>query len=464
MLIKIGGSTVELSLEQKQTQMLIPQVLQAIRLLQMGTVELNEYIQEQLQENPALESDEAASPNQREESAQQLQKLEWLHASDVQNHWYNREDAQDLTERIFDGARTDLEEESLYSHLRAQVRFERLSPDLAHAVECVLQSLTGTGRLDEPLSDLAAHAGTTEADVLRAIELVQGLEPAGVAARDLSECLALQLIRRGETGLALTIVKHHLEDMGQDHYNHIARATGATQGQVREACRLIRSLDPRPGAAFTAGEDPGYIVPDLAIVAGEDGFEAVCNDTCSPSLSISSYYHRMLADTDDAEVKEYLSAKVRQAKWVVQSVEQRREMLLSCARCIAKRQEDFFRRGPGCLHPLSLADAAAELGVHESTISRAVRDKYLQCSYGVFPLKYFFSRALSAAGEEGGVSAEGAKSALRFLIDDEDKRKPLSDQRLAELLAERGIVISRRTVAKYREELRIPSASGRKEL
>ena len=452
-----------LNLDLKQTQALTPQMIQFMELLQMGTLELREYLQGQLQENPVLEMDEQmSSPPARQGGGrdQLLQKLEWLHSTDVQNSWYNREDARDLVELV-PGA--DPGAESLYDHLRAQIHFEDLPPSIAVAVDCVLESLDLAGRLDEPPEDLASRTRIS-ADVIReAVRLVQSLEPAGVAARDLSECLCLQLVRRGENGLALTIVRRHLEDMGQNRYHRIAQLTGASREAVRAACRLIRSLDPRPGTAFAPREHPGYIIPDLAVAAEEGRFEAVLNDSYTPALRVSSYYRRLMEATDDAEVRDYLSARVRQAEQVVRNVEQRRAALLSCTRCIISHQEDFFQRGPGHLRPLSMADAAAELGVHESTVSRAVRDKYLQCVYGIFPLKYFFSRALPDAAGESGVSAERARSVLCALIDGEDKKKPLSDQKLSELLAARGVRLSRRTVAKYRDELGIPSTSGRKD-
>ena len=434
-----------------------------MEFLQMGTLELREYLQNQLQENPVLEMDEhITSPSsQRDRDRDQLlQKIEWLHSTDIQNSWYNREDARDLTELI-PGANPN--EESLYDHLCAQIHFKNLPPSIAVAVECVLQSLDFAGRLDEPPEELASRAGVSVSVAQEAVRLVQSLEPAGVAARDLSECLSLQLIRRGENGLALTIARHYLEDMGQDHYNLIAQRTGADREAVRAACRLIRSLNPRPGAAFAPRENPGYIIPDIAVVAVEGGFEAVLNDSYMPALRVSAYYNQLMESTGDAEVRDYLTSKVRQAKWVVQSLEQRRATLLSCTHCIVSRQEGFFRRGPGHLRPLSLADVAAELDIHESTVSRAVREKYLQCAYGVFPLKYFFSRALTVAAGESDVSSERAKSALRALIDREDRKKPLSDQKLSELLAAQGMRLSRRTVAKYRDELGIPSTARRKD-
>ena len=458
----------ELNLNQelKQAQALSPRMIQAVKLLQMGTVELREYLQEELQENPVLEAEEPLSPVQflrgGPGETDHLQRLEWLHASDRQNVCYNREDARDLADRMSGASNTDFDEESLYEHLRRQIRFERLSNRMASAVECVLQSLDCSGRLDEPPEDLAARSGTSVSVIRRAVRLVQALEPAGVAAKNLSECLCLQLIRLGETGLPLVIAREHLEDMGRNHYHRIARATGSGRDEVQAACELIRSLDPRPGAAFAPRESPGYIIPDMAVIPMEDRFEVIFNDSCVPSLRVSSYYRRLMGSVDDAEVRDYLSAKVRQAKWMVQNVEHRRTTLLACACYIADWQRDFFRHGPGNLRPLSMADTAAGLGIHESTVSRAIHDKYLQCTHGVFPLKYFFSRSLQAARPETNISVEQARSALRALIDGEDKERPMSDQKLCGLLEKRNIQLSRRTVAKYRSELGIPPAAGRK--
>ena len=452
----------ELGLNLRQTQTLSPQMMQAMEILQMGSQELLEYIQEVLQENPVLEADENRQSQESPEDALLRRKLEWLESTDVQNRWYHQEDARDLTDTVAGAAGADLGEESLYYYLRSQIRFEELPRELAAAVECVLQSLNSNGWLDEPAADLAVHSGVEEEIVCQAVDLVQTLEPAGVAARSLSECLAIQLVRRGETGLPLIIARKYLEEMSRDHYNRIARETGAGREEIQEACKVIRSLNPRPGADFAPREVLGCITPDLVVVSFEDHFEILTNDYYFPTLKVSSYYHQLMKNTDEAQVKDYLTGKLRQAKWVVRSVEQRRGTLMRCANCIVERQEAFFRRGPGHLKPMTLADVAEVLEVHESTVSRTVKDKYLQCAHGVFPLGYFFSRALPV-GSGDSVSAEQVKTALKKLIEEEDKKKPLSDQKLCDILAGQGIEISRRTVAKYRDEMGIASTSGRKE-
>ncbi len=453
----------ELGLSLKQAQTLSPQMMQAMEILQMGSQELLEYIQETLQENPVLESEERRQPQESPEDALLRRKLEWLESTDVQNRWYHQEDAQDLSDLTVGAVGADPGEESLYYYLRSQIQFETLPKPLAAAVQCVLESLSGNGYLDDPVADLATHAGVDEKTMERAVELVQALEPAGVGARNLSECLCLQLTRRGETGLPLTIADRYLEAMSKDHYNLIARETGASREDIQAACKVIRSLNPRPGAGFAPREALGYITPDLVVVSFENHFEILSNDYYFPTLKISSYYHQLMRSTDESQVKDYLTNKVRQAKWVLSSVEQRRSTLMACANCIVERQENFFRRGPGHLRPMTLADVAQALDVHESTVSRAVKDKYLQCAHGIFPLGYFFSRALPTGSSGDSVSAEQAKSAIKKLIAAEDKKKPLSDQKLCQLLTEQGIEISRRTVAKYRDELGISSTSGRKQ-
>ena len=337
-----------------------------------------------------------------------------------------------------------------------------LPPEVLAAARFLVESLNQNGWLDEPLEDLAVQMERPMEVVEQALAVVQSLEPAGVGARSLSECLVLQLQRRHEdSALAIQIAKDHLEALSKNRYGLIAKALGVTQEEVYAACEVIRSLNPRPGSGFAARENLTYINPDIFVVNFPDHFEILTNDYFFPSLNVSSYYCRMLKDSEDSEVKEYLMGKVRQAKWVVRSIEQRRSTLLQCAEHILELQEDFFRHGPGHLRPMSLADIAQRVGVHESTVSRTVKDKYIQCASGVYPLSYFFSRSLG--GSADAASPDAAKALLKKLIAGEDKKKPLSDQKLCELMSREGCELSRRTVAKYRDALGIPSTTGRKQ-
>lgn len=447
----------ELGLDIRQTQTLSPQMMQTMEILQMGSQELLEYIEETLQENPVLESESAGV----EDMTLLRRKLDWLESTDVQNRWYHQQDAEDGLDPL-DRAVADPMEESLYYYLRSQVRFEQLPRATAQILDYLMESLNANGWLDEQTDDICTHLGAERARVEEAVAMLQSLEPAGVGARDLRECLRLQLVRRGESGLPVTIVEKYLEAMSRDHYHLISKETGASRMEVQNACTLIRSLNPRPASGFAEREHLQYITPDLVVVNFEDHFEILTNDSYLPTLRVSGYYSGLYKETGDQQVKDYLNGKLRQAKWIIRSIEQRRSTLMRCAQCIVDRQERFFRHGPGHLRPMLLADVAAELDVHESTVSRAVKDKYIQCAHGLFPLGYFFSRSLGVAAADDGVTPEGAKKLLRELIDGEDKHKPLSDQKLSQLMAAQGVELSRRTVAKYRDELGISSTAGRK--
>ncbi|MGI5936121.1 MAG: RNA polymerase factor sigma-54 [Oscillospiraceae bacterium] len=450
----------ELELEIKQSLSLSPQLIQSMEMLQMSAQELAEYISETLQENPVLETDERSDSS--EEFTLISRQLDWLEDSDPQNYWYHQQDARDM-DPLTNVAEESPEEESLYYHLLFQLDTSKLPPAVAKAAVYIIGSLDDNGYLVESVPTIARELGYTEKEVSHALREVQALDPPGIAACSLSECLCIQLRRMGETGLPYQIAAEFLDEVGKNHYNYIARKLKVSEREVRLACRVIRSLDPRPGAAFSPPEKPEYIIPDLTVMDYPDHMEPVLNSSFIPSLRISSYYRKLMRETDDPKVKEYLSGKLEEARWVVRSIEKRQSTLLACARIILEKQADFFRKGPGHLRPLSLADIADALGVHPSTVSRAIRGKYLQCSHGVYPLSSFFSRALGEDSMEGA-SPDEAKALIRELIQEENKKKPLSDQKICELMEAKGISLSRRTVAKYRSELGIPSASGRKEI
>lgn len=454
---------VELNLSQKQTQTLSPQMMQSMEILQMGSQELLEYIEEAVQENPVLEPEERY--DRADESDLLRRKLEWLESTDPQNRYYHQQDTEEQDDRQSNYGTVEEREDNLYYYVLSQLKVLELPPEVAEAGAFLVESLNQNGWLDESVEELAADYGCPAEVMARALEVVQTLEPAGVGARDLSECLKLQLVRRAPVDeLALRIVDSQLDALSKSRYGLIARELQAAPEEVRASCELIRTLNPRPGTGFAARENLTYINPDIIVVSFPDHFELLTNDYYFPHLGISGYYTKLLKESDDQQVKDYLTGKVRQAKWLVHAIDQRRSTLMSCASCILELQEAFFRQGPGHLVPMSLADVAGRIGVHESTVSRAVKDKYIQCSMGVYPLSYFFSRGLGTGmGREDAASPDAAKALLKKLIGEEDKKKPLSDQKLCELMSQQGCPLSRRTVAKYRDELHIPSTTGRKQ-
>lgn len=448
----------KLEVQLKQTQTLSPQMLQAMTILQMGTQELSEYIEEQLQENPVLESE--APQVERGDTSLLRSKLDWLASTDVQNQWYHTQD-EDHEDTTVYGSSNPLED-GLVSHLRAQVPFELLSPTEGGLVSYLIESLDHRGWLEEEVAELAQRFAIAPSLAEDGISFLQSLEPPGVGARDLRECLSLQLLRRNQRGLPLTIVQHYLEYMGQNHYHHIAKVTGCTRTAVQDACTLIRTLNPNPSTGFSSREQLRYIVPDIIVVHAEEHFEVTSTNDTIPTLQVSQYYSQLYHETEDTQVKDYLNGKLKQAHQLMGNIEQRQTTLIRCAHCLVAWQGDFFHHGVGHLRPLLLSDMAKDLGVHESTVSRAIRDKYIQCAHGIFPMGYFFSRNLASDTAEEGLSAQSVKAQIQALIQGESEKKPLSDQAIVDALATMDMSISRRTVAKYRSELGIPSTAGRK--
>jgi len=447
-----------MELQQTQTQKLSQRQLYSAELLRLSTLELEAYVRDLAQENPLVELEDAPAASQPEDRDDLLGRLRWLEDNDRQNWFYQQFTDEELDPLGRVGTGGGLEE-TLVSFLCRQLDRLRLEEGDARLVRYLIYCLDGDGYLRTPLEELS-HQGTIPLPGLeRARKLLQSLEPAGVGASELSECLALQLERIGETGPALDIVREHLEALARRHDRAIAAKLDITPAQVEEARRTIRELDPRPGSVFQPTEQVCYTQPDL-VVEERDGELTVRSARGErPPFRVSRYYQKLLDETEDKEVREYLTGKLRQAENVLWAAEQRGSTLLRCAQAVVRRQSEFFRSGPEALRPLRMGEIAQELGLHESTVSRAVREKYVQCPQGLYLLSWFFSRS-AGAGEE--LSGTAARKLLLRLIDGEDRDKPLSDQHLSEAMAREGCPISRRTVAKYREELGIPSASGRK--
>ena len=445
-----------MELQQVQTQSLSQRQLYSVELLRLGALELDAYVRELAQENPVIELEEPAPAPQAQAREEVLDRLRWLEDNDSQNWFYQHLSDDDLDPLARVGTGGGLEE-TLVSFLSRQLDRRRLDGDTRRLAEYLIRCLDDDGYLRVPLEELSGDIPLERLE--EALSLVRTLEPAGVGAADLSQCLALQLERIGETGPALAIVRDHLDQLAQRHYRAIAGQLGVTPEQVEQARLTIRELDPRPGAVFQRTGQIQYIQPDLVVEEREGRLAVRSARGERPPFHVSRYYQKLLEQSADPEVRDYLTEKLRQADNVLWAARQRESTLTRCAQVILERQEGFFRSGPEALAPLRMAEAAQALGVHESTVSRAVREKYLQCPQGLYPLSYFFSRA---AGTGEDVSAAAARTLLRRVIDEEDKSAPLSDQQLCQRLAREGCALSRRTVAKYRGELGIPSAAGRK--
>ena len=353
----------------------------------------------------------------------------------------------------------DRELESLAAFLRDQLERMRLPKPLLALSKYIAEIVDEDGYLDDADLDGLRELKIPDTLIRQALDTVQSLDPAGVGARDLSECLLLQLARRENVSPAvMDIAARFLPELGKKHYGPIARELGLSAAEIQAAEKVISSLDPHPGRAFQPAEPAVYVRPDVFIVELDGVLTAVLNEYYLPRISISSYYTRLLKDSDEKETRDYLRQKMQQAKWLLTSLDRRGGTLRRCADAILEAQRPFFAGETGELAPMSLLSLSEALELHPSTISRAARDKYLQCRQGTYPLRYFFSRAVG----EQGPSRQAVKQRLLALVQNEDPRRPLSDQRLCELLAEDGVRVARRTVAKYRMELRLPSSSGRR--
>ncbi len=447
-----------MKLEQKlqQTQTLSPQTIQRLEILQKNTLELADYVKEAALENPVLEIElpEAFVPARGREQG----RMEWLESNDAQNRWYHRQDDEgDERNRI-----PDRQGQSLKEYIRSQLPAQ--SKALERATEYLLESLDANGWISESLEQLSQESAIPLALLERALAQIQNAEPWGVGARDLRECLLIQLYRRPDADdIAAKIVRDYLPELAKNHFNLIARELQISQERVRQAAEQIKLLNPRPANGFSYAEPTNYIIPDMVAKWNGEGFDLRLSEAGSVRLNISSYYIQMQKESHDAEVIAYLDQKVRQAQWLVTAVGQRRETMLRCMQVIMELQPEYFQNEKGTLRPMTLGDVASRLGIHESTVSRAIRGKYIQCPDGVVPLSFFFSRA-AFGGEDGRDAASGqeVKDRLRALLKKEDPHKPYSDQKLAELLEEEGYSVSRRTVAKYRGEMGVPPATGRK--
>lgn len=441
-------SLVQLSTELRQELKLTPQLMQSMEVLQMTSQELLEYLSRQAEENPLL--DQSDPPERAYEELRR--QAGWIDGGVRDRATFAHE------ETAPEAGREDSRLESLAAFLRDQVHRLRLPKPLTALCEYLAELVDEDGYLAQEDLDGLTDMKIPQSLVDQALDTLQSLDPPGVGARSLSECLLLQLSRQGGgNGAAMDIAARFLPELGRKHYAAIAQKLGTTVEAVRAAEAVISALEPYPGRAFQSAEPTVYVRPDVFVAQLEGEWKVILNEYYLPRVSVNDYYLRLLKSSDEKETKDYLRQKLRQAKWLLESLERRGSTLRRCAEAALEAQRPFFAGETQALAPMTLSALAQELDLHPSTVSRAVRGKYLQCRQGTYPLRYFFSLPVS-----GGVSRQAAKQALLSLIREEDPRRPYSDQDLCRLLAERGIRLARRTVTKYRLELGLGSSAGRR--
>ncbi|GGF99548.1 RNA polymerase sigma-54 factor [Paenibacillus albidus] len=423
-----------LALDTKQRMGLSPGLLQSVEVLQMDSQELGQYVERLAEENPLIEVQYSIGGG-RVKSGKGSQHLLQYAARPRHN---------------------------LQEHLLSQLSLLELPKKERVIVAYLIGCLDDTGYFAERVEEIAVELGVGCQDIEAGLRYVQSLEPCGVGARNLQECLVLQLEHSGRmTPLLRMLIERHLEQLGSNQLVRVAKELKTSLKSIQESYPIIKSLNPRPGNTFDHGESTVYIVPDVYIMRKNGGYEAAAHPLSSPQVALAESYQRLCSLSGDEDTRRYLQEKNEQASWIMKCLEDRKATLCSVAGAILKLQRPFFERGKDYLVPLTLGRIAEELDLHESTVSRAVRGKYVQCVWGTFELKYFFPSGI--AGEDSDWTPDALKRIIRDLIEGEDKRAAYSDRRIAELLLEQGIVISRRTVAKYRESMRIASAPGRRE-
>lgn len=453
-----------------QQQVLAPQLQQSLQILQVPMLELRNLVQQELEANPTLEMEQTEptiEDKQREAEEfdaefERLAKLdeEWRdYMSQSAGYSHRSAEEEERRQFFFDSL---VKEETLQQHLLEQAQSSDLSPEDRTVAELIIGNIDERGFLQTAPEDIANNTGMEVADLTRILEHVQTFHPVGVGARDLRECLLIQLRRLGkEQSLEFRIVDRFLEDLGKRRFPEIARRLNTTPEQVQRAANFIATLDPKPGQIFTS--DPNnYVLPDVTVerIGGE--WTISLNGDQIPHLRISNTYKDLMSsERSKDEVRDYIREKIRSGKFLIKSIHQRQQTISNIAHQIVDRQKEFLEYGPAALKPMTMVQIADSVGVHETTVSRAISGKYMSTPHGVFEMKYFFTPGYQTADGEA-MSNTSVKGMIADLVKEEDAKNPLSDKEIVELLSQKGIPIARRTVAKYRSELGILPSNMRK--
>lgn len=440
---------IDVSIQQTQKLALTPQMEQSLSVLQMGTEELNQCIEEEVLSNPML--DYAKEPEKKEVRRSQGEGI----------GYYSRKKTEDTDYQSYLNAIADekSEDTELAEYLRMQLYTKKISPRRQKIGEYLIECLEESGYLKMDMDELAKGIGLSKEELEREIRFMQTLEPCGVFARDLKECLLLQV--EGEEQMqrqARLLIEKYLDEIAQNKIPQISKQTGLTTAEITKTIRYIKEeLEPVPGRGYGCANRNEYIYPDITVKEDEKGYRIILNKEKVHTLELNREYLPMLGQVHSSEENKYLKEQYQKAKILLQNIGKREETLAAVAEAIVDWQREFFEKGKASLKPMNLLDIAQELDVHESTVSRAVRDKYLECRWGIFELKYFFSNKTSDGNNCNVLTC------IQEIIRSENKQKPLSDAKIAEQLEKKGIRISRRTVTKYREQMQIPNTQMRKE-
>lgn len=456
----------KLSLGLKQKQMLAPQLIQSLRLLQMPALQLEQEIRHQLETNPLLEEVEELEPNLEVDSDTEAEvdesvDTDWDEFLFDDEEGYKVRQPREEREDHFEG--TASRAETLYDYLTEQLAFLKLSAEQRLIGEYIIGNIAPNGYLTITVDEMAEELQIPSEEVAAVLELIQGFDPPGIAARDLRESLLIQLRHKGMADtLAYRLVSEHLKVLGRKSVMQLSRMMGVTPERAQAAMETIKNLSPTPvQGRFDPGATP--VIPDLVVERIGDEFHVIHNDSHVPQLRINSSYRSLMrrGSGSDKETKEYVKQKLDQAKWLLNSINQRRSTMVRAMEAIVERQREWFEHGPAYLKPLRMEDIAQAVDMNVATISRVSKGKYVQTPHGVYEIRSFFNQGV-ARDDGADMSKHSVKQRIQELIDAEPDDKPHSDQEIYRRLNAEGIKLARRTVTKYREELGIPAARLRK--
>lgn len=479
----------DLTIEQAQKLVMTPELIQAIQILQFNTQELENYVDEQVLVNPILEIDGDAGPGRGEREAaggkrdgdmdyaERYEEGRGSKAKDSEFDWaehFKEREYDDISYKQWqynshseDGEYTFEQfvssDVTLTENLMFQLQFVPMKKSCRMIAKYMIEALDENGYLTQPVEELAQQFHLTVDKAEEVLHIIQGFDPVGVGARDLKECLKIQLHHDGnDDPLMMAVVDNHLEDIANNRLSTIAKALNITVREAQEISDVIRKLEPKPGRQFESSAETRYVVPDVTVEKVDGEYVVLVNESSTPRLTLSPYYQKMLAESDkESNINKFLTGRLNSAVWLIKSIEQRKQTIYNVVNAVVKYQVDFFDKGPKYLKTLTLKQIADEVGIHESTVSRSINGKYMQSPRGVFELKYFFTSGVSGSSGEG-IASESIKTLIREIVDNEDPKAPKSDQAMVEILKTKGIDISRRTVAKYRDEMHVASSSKRK--
>lgn len=463
----------DLTIEQTQKLIMTPELIQAIQILQFNTQELENFVQDELMQNPVLEYNPAEVKKETEVSKSETldkkeieeadfdlrEKIKEAEYDDISyKQWEYNKDRDDTSFEQF-----VCKDETLEDALLLQLTFSSLKGVERRIGRYIIEAIDENGYLTAETCQIAKIFGVREEIIEDILDVIQTFEPCGVGARNLEECLIIQLAAKGLLDESVEyIIVNHLHDLGENKLNKVAKATGLTTEQVQMIADLIRTLEPKPGRQFSSGENIKYMVPDVIVEKVDDRYQVVTNEGTVPRLMVSPYYMNLAKQSpNDEELSKYLNDRYNAAVWLIKSIEQRKQTIYNVVSSVVEHQKEFLDNGPKYLKTLTLKQVAEDLNIHESTVSRSINGKYMQTPRGVFEIKYFFSSGVVDSSGEG-MSSNSIKMFIKEIVDSEDPKKPYSDQDMVEILSRKGIEISRRTVAKYREGMNILSSSKRR--